>query len=175
MSRHAETTATGWDHGVFVPFLLIHPQATTPIVQVSVLHSEDPRQHLAMGRALSALRDRNIAVVGSGFASFHNLPAMRHLMMAGGPVALKGRTDEWNAALTAALGETDRVQREERLSKWREMPFAYDMHPRHGAEHFLPLLVVAGTASDGDRKVKAYKDNFLGIDIWTYYWGDVNV
>jgi len=128
-----------------------------------------------MGRALSSLRDSNVAVVGSGFASFHNLPAMRHLMMASGPGPLRARTDEWNAALTAAVSETDRQKREERLSKWREMPFAYDMHPRYGAEHFLPLLVVAGSATEEDGKAKAYKDEFLGIDIWTYYWGDVDV
>ncbi|KAB5582302.1 Extradiol ring-cleavage dioxygenase, class III enzyme, subunit B [Coniochaeta sp. 2T2.1] len=165
----------GWDHGVFIPFLLINPKADVPIVQLSVLESEDPAQHLAMGRALSALRDTNVAVVGSGFASFHNLPAMRQLMMAG-PGQLKGRTDEWNAALTSAVSEVDEGKREERLKKWRELPHAYDMHPRYGAEHFLPLLVVAGAAEEGkDGGVKAYKDGFIGVDIWTYYWGDVEV
>ncbi|KAB5586261.1 Extradiol ring-cleavage dioxygenase, class III enzyme, subunit B [Coniochaeta sp. 2T2.1] len=166
----------GWDHGVFIPFLLINPKADVPIVQLSVLESEDPAQHLAMGRALSALRDTNVAVVGSGFASFHNLPAMRQLMMAAGPGQLKGRTDEWNAALTSAVGESDGGKREERLKRWRELPHAYDMHPRYGAEHFLPLLVVTGAAEEGkDGGVKAYKDGFIGVDIWTYYWGDVEV
>lgn len=128
-----------------------------------------------MGRALSALRDSNIALVGSGFASFHNLPAMRHLMMDGGAGSLRGRTEEWNAALTAAVSEESGEKREERLRKWRELPHAYDMHPRYGAEHFLPLLVVAGSAGSEDGRAKAYRDDFLGVDIWTYYWGDVEV
>ncbi|KAH8901979.1 Extradiol aromatic ring-opening dioxygenase [Coniochaeta sp. PMI_546] len=165
----------GWDHGVFIPFLLINPAADIPVVQVSVLHSEDPAAHLSMGRALGALRDSNIAVVGSGFASFHNLPAMRHLMGSGNPGPLRARTEEWNAALTAAVTEPDREKREARLGKWREFPYSYDMHPRYGAEHFLPLLVVAGAAGEEDGKAKAYKDDFLGIDIWTYYWSDVEV
>lgn len=145
-----------------------------------MLTSEDAAAHLAMGRALGTLRDANIAVVGSGFASFHNLPAMRHLMMAGpGGIAaadvLRARTEEWSRELTAVVGEVDRSRREARLAKWRELPHSYDMHPRYGAEHFLPLLVVAGSAGDGDGPAKMYKDDFLGIGIWTYYWGDVEV
>ncbi|OIW23001.1 Extradiol aromatic ring-opening dioxygenase [Coniochaeta ligniaria NRRL 30616] len=165
----------GWDHGVFVPFLLINPAADIPVVQLSVLQSEDAEAHLRMGRALGALRDSNVAIVGSGFASFHNMAAMRHLMMSGSPGAVRARNEAWNAALTAAVGETDAAEREARLSKWRELPYSYDMHPRYGAEHFLPLLVVAGAALEGDGKAKAYKDEFLGVDIWTYYWGDVEV
>lgn len=166
----------GWDHGVFIPFLLINPAADIPVVQLSVLHSEDPAAHLAIGRALATLRDDNIAIVGSGFASFHNLPAMRQLMSgSSGSGGLRARTEEWNDALTAAVGETDREKREARLRRWRELPHSYDMHPRYGAEHFLPLLVVAGAASAEDGGAKAYKDDFLGVDIWTYYWGDVEV
>ncbi|PKS08445.1 hypothetical protein jhhlp_005078, partial [Lomentospora prolificans] len=83
--------------------------ADIPIVQVSVLKSEDPAQHFAMGKALQKLRDENIAIIGSGFASFHNLSKMGELMMgrqrlggAGSP--FRGRSDEWNAALTDAVG-----------------------------------------------------------------------
>src|ERR1700755_2925454 len=66
----------GWDHGVFIPLLLIHPKADIPIIQLSVLDSEDPSTHYKMGQALSQLRDSNIAIIGSGFASFHNLRLM---------------------------------------------------------------------------------------------------
>ncbi|KGQ12776.1 4,5-DOPA dioxygenase extradiol-like protein [Beauveria bassiana D1-5] len=97
-------TTRGWDHGVFVPLTLAVPDADIPIVQVSVLQSEDPEQHLRMGRALAALRDDNVAIVGSGFASFHNIPVMQSLRgfgsMSADPkwLAFKERTDEWNAA-----------------------------------------------------------------------------
>jgi aromatic ring-opening dioxygenase catalytic subunit (LigB family) len=164
-----------WDHGVFIPFLLINPSANIPIVQLSVLESEDPATHLSMGRALGTLRDSNVAIVGSGFASFHNLPLMRKVMSSGSPGAVGALTREWSAALTPAVTEVEQSKREARLSKWREFPHAYDMHPRNGAEHFLPLLVIAGSAGEKDGKAKAYKDDFIGLDIWTYYWGDVQV
>lgn len=163
----------GWDHGVFIPFLLIHPAADIPIIQLSVLTSQDPREHLRMGRALSSLRDTNIAIVGSGFASFHNLPLMFSLMGSPGNASSAARTvqsraKEWNEVLTASALEEKQAVREEKLVKWRNFPHAYDMHPRRGAEHFMPLLVCAGAG--GDSPGKGYKDDFLGVDIWSYYW-----
>jgi aromatic ring-opening dioxygenase catalytic subunit (LigB family) len=61
----------GWDHGVFVPMMLVNPKADVPIVQVSVLGSQDPKGLYEMGVALAPLRDQNIAIIGSGSASFH--------------------------------------------------------------------------------------------------------
>ena len=99
-----------WDHGVFIPMMLVRPQADVPIVQLSVLDSEDPDQHFAMGRALRKLRENNIAVIGSGFASFHNL----RVMMGGGMSRpdFKGRNDEWSNAVTEATLEPDVEKRE---------------------------------------------------------------
>lgn len=157
---------------MFIPFLLINPKADLPIVQLSVLRSEDPAEHLKMGRALSALRDSNIAIVGSGFASFHNLPLMFSLM-SGNPQAvkmLKGKSEQWNTALTDAVLKKTGVEREQGLEKWREFPHAYDMHPRNGAEHFMPLLVCAGAGGQDDGVGKGYKDDFHGVNIWSYYW-----
>lgn len=167
----------GWDHGVFVPMLLIDPKGTVPIVQVSVLGSEDPAAHLRMGAALHRLREQNVAIVGSGFASFHNLRLMLPLMRSGGgsPLdpsaqALKRKSEAFNRALTAAVTHEEKSEREAGLTRWREMDSAYDMHPRGGGEHFMPLIVCAGAAGDGE-KAQVYKDGYLGVDILTYYWG----
>lgn len=166
----------GWDHGLFIPFLLIRPQADIPLIQLSVLESEDPEAHLRMGRALSVLRDQNIALVGSGFASFHNLRIMFALMQnPAGSKQFAPLSDEWSRTLTEALEVEDVAERDRRLAEWRKFPHAYHMHPEGGAEHFLPLLVTAGSAGQEDGKVKKYKDTFAGVAIWTYYWGDVDV
>ncbi|OAA74161.1 Extradiol ring-cleavage dioxygenase, class III enzyme, subunit B [Cordyceps fumosorosea ARSEF 2679] len=167
-------TRRGWDHGVFVPLALALPAADIPIVQVSVLADEDPARHLAMGRALAALREDNVAVVGSGFASFHNLGIMRGLRgFSGGSVdpawlAFRQKTEEWNEALTGAVGEANAT---EGVARWRELPHADMMHPPGGGEHFMPLLVCAGAARGEDGPSKAYKDEYMGVDIFTYYWG----
>ncbi|TQV94616.1 hypothetical protein V2A60_005642 [Cordyceps javanica] len=169
--------ARGWDHGVFVPLKLAVPDADVPVVQVSVLASEDPAQHLRMGRALASLRDDNVAIVGSGFASFHNIGLMQSLRgvdrsgLDRGFLAFKAKTDEWNDALTAAATAANATERAARLARWREFPHADMMHPPRGGEHFMPLLVCAGAARDADGAAKAYKDEYMGVDIYTYYWG----
>jgi aromatic ring-opening dioxygenase catalytic subunit (LigB family) len=156
----------GWDHGVFVPMLLVRPEADVPIVQLSVLASEDPAQHFAVGRALARLRDENVAVVGSGFASFHNLMMMRN--GATRAPGFKQRNGEWSDKVTAATQLESSRDREEAFKGWRSWPAAYESHPDGGAEHFMPLLVCAGAAGDG--KAEYYVDEFMGIDIYSYYW-----
>lgn len=160
----------GWDHGVFIPFMLINPKADVPIVQLSVLRSEDPAEHIRMGRALSTLRDSNVAIVGSGFASFHHLPNMFALMGGEPSIAreLKVKTKAWNQALSDAVLEKEVQERENKLAGWRKFPHAYDMHPRNGAEHFMPLLVCVGAG--GDEKGGVFKDVFHGVDILSYHW-----
>lgn len=168
--RPSLDAARGWDHGVFVPLLLVNPGADIPVVQVSVLASEDAGEHFAMGRALSALREQNVAVVGSGFASFHNLRKMGELMRGGAALSgFKARSDEWNAALGEVVRRGDAAERLAGLEAWRGLPYADEMHPRGGGEHFMPLVVCAGAG--GGEEAKGYRDGFLGIDVWTYYWG----
>jgi len=58
-----------WDHGVFVPLMLMFPDADIPIVQVSLLSSLNPEAHINIGAALEPLRNENILFIGSGFAT----------------------------------------------------------------------------------------------------------
>jgi aromatic ring-opening dioxygenase catalytic subunit (LigB family) len=48
----------GFDHGVFIPFKLIYPNADVPIVQLSLRAGLDPAAHIELGRALAPLRVR---------------------------------------------------------------------------------------------------------------------
>lgn len=149
--------------------MLVNPAADIPIVQVSVLANEDPASHFRMGRALQALRTSNVAIVGSGFATFHNLPAMMRLFTGSeSAMELRPKVEAWSDTLAEAVLEETAAERERKLAEWREFPHSYYMHPRGGAEHFLPLLVCAGAAGDG--KGGSYKDRFNGVDVWSFYW-----
>jgi len=132
--------ARGYDHGVFIPFMLIYPQADVPVLQLSLQQELDPKAHLALGRALAPLRDDGVLIVGSGM-SYHNLRAL---------FTSDPRIDEASEAfdswLTAAVEEKDAAARAERLAAWTTAPAALAAHPR--SEHLVPLFVAAGAAGD---------------------------
>jgi aromatic ring-opening dioxygenase catalytic subunit (LigB family) len=141
----------GYDHGVFVPFMLVAPEATIPIVPLSLVSGLDPAAHVAMGHALAPLRDDNVLIVGSGM-SFHNLRAL----YAGADVFTRSaRFDAWlNDAVTG-----DPALRDARLAAWAAAPEARFAHPRE--EHLLPLMVAAGAAGS-DRGERVFNDNIMG-------------
>src|SRR5207237_396756 len=62
----------GFDHGVFVPLKVAFPEAEFPTVQLSLRRGLDPREHIAIGRALAPLRDEGVLIIGSGM-SYHNM------------------------------------------------------------------------------------------------------
>jgi aromatic ring-opening dioxygenase catalytic subunit (LigB family) len=148
----------GLDHGVFVPFLLIYPNADVPIMQLSLLETLDPAAHLALGRALAPLRERGVLIVGSGM-SYHNLAA-----------TFSGRGGEASAAFDAWLLEAvrDPITRDERLAEWRNAPGGRESHPR--PEHLIPLMVAAG-AADGDPGVRSFSEIIAGKSISGFQFG----
>ncbi|RDL35692.1 Extradiol aromatic ring-opening dioxygenase [Venustampulla echinocandica] len=156
----------GWDHGVFVPMLLINPAANIPIIQLSVLSSASPAQHYAMGRALAPLRDTGVAIVGSGMPTLHNLRLM--FSGAANDKSVQKRNKEWSDKLTQTVGLESSQERGEMLNGWRDWVGAKEAHPQGGEEHFLPLVVCAGAGGDG--KAGAFGDEVMGTKQFTYYW-----
>ena len=140
----------GYDHGMFSPMRAIYPDANVPVVQLSLKRGLDPAQHLALGRALAALRDEDVLIIGSGL-SYHNLRAF------GPQAAVPAKAfDDWLADTMAAAPQ----ERSQRLIDWEAAPAARQAHPRE--EHLLPLMVTVGTA-ENDHAVRVYhEDAFMG-------------
>jgi aromatic ring-opening dioxygenase catalytic subunit (LigB family) len=154
--------ARGFDHGVFVPFLLIYPEADIPIVQLSLAASLEPATHLAIGRALEPLRSEGVLIVGSGL-SFHNL---RGFFAEDPRIAADAEAfDRW---LTRAVTDPDPARRDAALAQWAAAPGARSSHPRE--EHLLPLMVAAGAAG-ADPGVQAYSDHVFGKAVSGYRFG----
>jgi len=158
-----EDAARGLDHGVFIPFLLIYPQADIPVIQLSLKVGLNPAEHLAVGKALERLRDRNVLIVGSGM-SYHNMEGF----LRGLPPTLSGTFDAW---LTDAATDLDPSTRNEKLAHWAAAPAARDAHPRE--EHLIPLMVAAGAAGD-DIGQRTYSDRVMGTPISAYQFGGAN-
>jgi aromatic ring-opening dioxygenase catalytic subunit (LigB family) len=141
----------GFDRGTFVPMFVIYPDASIPIVQLSLKRGLDPQAHLAAGRALATLRAEGVLVVGSG-SSYHNLRMM-------GPES-KEPSAEFDAWLQHSLEGTDFEERTAALTFWDAAPSARVAHPRE--EHLLPLMVAVG-AAEHDVATRFYHENtFFG-------------
>jgi aromatic ring-opening dioxygenase catalytic subunit (LigB family) len=158
----AEDAERGLDHGVFVPFKLIFPDASIPVVQLSLLQGLDPQAHLALGRALAPLRDEGVLIVGSGM-SYHNL---RHFMR-NEPVS-NGQAVHFDRWLVDTVTDADPRRRDQGLTAWAEAPDALACHPR--AEHLLPLMVAAGAAGD-DLGRQSYGEPLLGKPLSGFRFG----
>lgn len=149
----------GFDHGVFIPFKLIYPNAGIPIVQLSLKEGLDPAAHLAAGRALASLRQQGVLIAGSGM-SYHNL---RGFFGGAGE-----RADRFDAWLTDAACAPTPQLRAERLAAWAQAPSAREAHPRE--EHLVPLMVAAG-AGGNDVGTRVFNGRIMGARISAYRFG----
>ncbi len=130
----------GFDHGAFVPLMLLYPEADIPTVEVSLVHGLDPAHHLAIGKALRPLLAENILFLGSGF-SFHNMRAF-FSRRPGEPDPANDAFQDWLMEMCTA--DMPEEGREQRLIAWEKAPHARYCHPRE--EHLLPLHVCQGLA-----------------------------
>lgn len=155
---HKFDNVRGFDHGVFIPLKVAFPKADVPIVQVSLLASMDPAEHIRIGRALAPLRDENILIVGSGM-TYHNMRTLMGAMRRGGANGAdpgSQRFDEW---LEQVLTKADPAERVAAMTAWDKAPSARQAHPRE--EHLLPLHVVVGAAGS-DPGQRTLKDVVMG-------------
>jgi len=156
-----EDAGRGLDHGVFVPFKLIYPEADVPIVQLSLHGSRDARTQLAVGRALMPLRDEGVLVVGSGM-SYHNL---REFFV--DDPRRNQPADDFDRWLYDTVVSPP-AMRESKLAAWADAPGARASHPT--PEHLLPLMIAAG-AAESDAGVRTYHDRLLGKAVSGFQFG----
>ena len=154
-----EDRERGLDHGVFIPFKLIYPNADMPIVQLSLRTGLRAEEHLRMGRALMPLREEGVLLVGSGM-SYHNLRSF-------GPGAAAA-SDQFDGWLTETVCAPKAAVRERALAEWQGAPGGRQAHPRE--EHLLPLMVAAGAAGN-DQGKKLFQDRVLGATVSAFGFG----
>lgn len=130
----AEEPTRGLDHGAYVPLVAMYPAADVPVLQLS-MPGLDPTALFNLGRALAPLRNEGVLIFGSGFLT-HN---MRYAFRPGIPAWAK-EFDAWVA------GALSRFDVDELQDFRRRAPAAQLALPTW--EHYAPLLVAAGAASE---------------------------
>jgi aromatic ring-opening dioxygenase catalytic subunit (LigB family) len=148
----ATDAARGFDHGTFSMLQALYPEATLPVVQMSIRRDFDPAAHVEAGRLLATLRDEGVLILGSGL-SFHNLRAM------GNPAA-HAPSPAFDAWLQDSLIARTGQERVERLLHWEQAPAARLVQPRE--DHLMPLHVAVGAAESEAGRLTYHEDDFFG-------------
>ncbi len=154
----------GFDHGTFVPLMLMYPKADIPVIQMSLQASLNPNTHIKIGEQLAQFAKEGVLIVGSGL-SFHNLRAQfAAIDNDNSSVTIESKTfDDWLYA-TMQLPTTEAHSR---LANWEDAPYARFCHPRE--EHLLPLHVCFGVAKGlGKPLERVYNSSLMGSMVSGY-------
>ncbi|GGF36708.1 dioxygenase family protein [Williamsia phyllosphaerae] len=140
----------GLDHGAWLPLKVMYPDADIPVLQLS-LPTSDPTRLLALGARLRGLREQGVLVMGSGFMT-HGLPYIDWRR----PDVVPAWSSEFD---TWAAGALDRGDVDELARFSTRAPGLRYAHPT--VEHFTPLFVTLGAATDPTAPVTTAIDGFI--------------
>lgn len=136
-------TDWGLDHGTWTVLKYLYPDASCPVVQLSIDHRAAPAVHLELGRALAPLRHEGVLILGSGNVT-HNL---RYAMtsMHTGDLSLPSWAASFDRDVAQALEQHDGPA----LARLVETDAGRRSHPT--PDHYFPVLYVAGAATATDK------------------------
>lgn len=154
----ADVDSWGIDHGTWSVLVHAFPDASLPVVQLSINADKPLEYHLELGAKLAPLRERGVLILASGNV-VHNLGAM-----------------DWNLDTGYDWARRfDDAAREVILSEPSQAP-GLNGHADFGIavptlDHFIPWLYLAGlasTAADGvDILVDGYSYGSLSMTAYT--------
>ena len=158
----ARSQSRAFDHGTWIPLMLIYPEGDIPAVQISIQTEADPAHHYRLGQALAPLRAAGVLIMASGGA-VHNLDEAWEHAFDDTPPSYVRRFDRWlEDAIVNGRGEA-------LLGYQKKAPDPLRCHP-YPAEHFLPLFVALGAA--GGFPGRRLHDSFImgTLSMAAYLW-----
>lgn len=128
----------GLDHGSWSILVHAYPKADIPVLELSIDDGKMPKDHLEIGRLLAPLRDRGVLVMGTGNV-VHNLERME----IGAPTPF-----DWTVRFDQFIKTALETGDDDALVNYRTAPDSSLAAP--DADHFFPLLYIAGLRMPGD-------------------------
>src|SRR5690349_17132648 len=132
----------GLDHGTWSVLCHVFPQADVPVVQLSMDETQPAAFHYEIGKRLAPLRDEGVLIMGSGNI-VHNLHTYAWGRQGVEPFDWAVRFEQQARELLLA-GKVDPLIAYETLGRDATLSVPTP-------EHYLPLLYVVATRSEGER------------------------
>lgn len=158
-----DTHEWGLDHGTWSVLKPMFPDASIPVIQLSMDYSRPPQEHFALGQQLRSLREQGVLIVGSGNV-VHNLRAAKRTQS-------PSQTYDWASEFDQMV--TDHVTRQNlaALVNFQELGTVAQLaHPTH--DHYLPLLYAAGAVQNTE-EASFFNTDFqmASISMRSMIWG----
>ena len=138
----------GIDHGTWSVLTHMFPEADIPVLQLSIDASKPLDYHVALGGALAELRERGVLIVASGNV-VHNLGILDWRQ----PDVGFDWAHDFNQSAMSLMTSTPG-----KIGDLAAHP-SYDLAVPT-ADHFLPLLYVAGLAAAAERPAEVLVDGY---------------
>ena len=132
----------GLDHGAWSVLRHLYPEADVPVFQVSLDHGRTFEEHLALGRELRQLRERDVLILGSGNL-VHNLQRINWDL----PKSAYPWAEEFDRKVKHAIEARD-LESLAAPDRWGSTLLA-EAHPT--LEHYAPILYCLGATDESDR------------------------
>ena len=132
----------GLDHGTWSVLCHVYPQATVPVVQLSIDETQPPSFHYEIGKRLAPLREEGILIAGSGNL-VHNLHAYawgRHPQ----------EPYEWAISFEKRVRELLLAEEHEPLIDYENKLGRDAVLAVPTPDHYLPLLYVLGSHTQSE-------------------------
>jgi 4,5-DOPA dioxygenase extradiol len=140
----------GLDHGTWVPLKILFPKADVPVVQLSLNANLSPKQHYAIGKELTPLREEGVLILGSGNC-VHNLMRMDW----------DGEPFKWALDFDRFVKDSLSTRNDKALVDYESRADAKLAHPSN--EHYLPLLYAIGAA--GTDKPRFFNESIFAASL----------
>jgi 4,5-DOPA dioxygenase extradiol len=147
----------GYDHGTWVPMMLLFPDADIPVAQLSVQPGASAEHHYRLGEAIAPLREEGVLIVGSGSFTHNLYEAFQNLRRG----AVDADRPEWvESFVDWMVGHLEAGDVDDLLDYRAKAPYAAENHPTD--EHLMPLYVALGAAGQDVKAQRVHESHQFG-------------
>lgn len=144
----------GLDHGAWSVIKHLYPDASIPVIQLSLDYYKGPQYHYELAKELNALRKKGVLIIGSG-NMVHNLR-----MVAWNRLNEPEYGFDWALETDAKMKEFILDGNHKALIDFRSQGKGFEM-AIPTPEHYLPLLYTLAL-QEKDEKVHIFNDKAVG-------------